>query len=76
MICQISGCLDPKHHTMVALSKHIAKDHLDKVPIPCPVLGKFLIYLAVNFYLQLKLQIALIPWLLLKVNILTSWQST
>lgn len=51
MICQISGCLDPKHHTMVALSKHIAKDHLDKVPIPCPVLGKFLVYLAVNFYL-------------------------
>ena len=43
MTCQIVGCQDFEHHSLVMLKNHINKCHLNLIHIPCPAFGAFFI---------------------------------
>jgi hypothetical protein len=38
--CQISGCSDPEHQSLVILEEHINECHLNFIHTPCPALRK------------------------------------
>jgi hypothetical protein len=44
MTCQIPGCFNPKHCSLAMLKEHIQNEHLGEISVPCPALGKFLIF--------------------------------
>ncbi|KAH9978250.1 hypothetical protein BGW80DRAFT_800848 [Lactifluus volemus] len=53
MTCQFTGCSNPKHCSLAMLKEHVKDDHLGEIPVPCPALGKFIIFIIYFFILHM-----------------------